>query len=299
MRDLESNNPLSRLIAIGIIVILTLITYSNIYSNKFLWDDEFLIDENQYIMSYENIGKIFSTSSTAGFGTSDSFYRPMQMLTYMIAYSVGGHDEVNDEGHKLLKKRVWPFHLLNVLLHLFNAVLIFLLVLALFEDESLAFLSSSLWAVHPVHTEAITYMSGTADPLSVVFVLSSCLLYLNFRKSKKIALLAYSVFCFPLALLSKEAVIILPGLVMTIDFIRSKDRWWPQTYRWSLPYWLIAFGYLYLRKTILDFDKTYQFYDTANIYTENMQYRAYTFLATLPEYVKFLIYPVDLHMERK
>lgn len=273
------------LILITIVVLSGLVSYINIFDHQFLWDDEFLIQENVFIRSWKNLPQIFSTSSGAGVGRLDDFYRPMQLVIYTGIYSLFGLQS-------------WAFLLLNVLIHLINACLIFFLIKKLFKKDFLAFLTSILWVVHPIHTEAVTYMSGIADPLIVFFGLSSFLCYVNFRQKKQTHFLIFSLILFILALLSKEPIIILPGLFIVYELFFSKKKSW-KDYKHISWFFIIATSYFFLRLTALNFVNTLNLYNTTNIYTENLLVRIYTFLASLLSYYSFLFYPVNLHMERQ
>jgi len=278
------------LILIFIIVLLGLISYINIFNHQFLWDDEFLIQENVFIRSWKNIPQIFSTCSGAGAGRLDNFYRPIQLLAYTGIYSLFG-------------LQPWAFLSLNVIIHLINACLIFFLIKKLFKkvyspngQNFLAFLTSLLWVVHPIHTEAVTYMSAIADPLIVLFGLSSFICYINFKQKKETYLLIFSLILFILALLSKETIIIFPGFLFIYELFFSKKNW--GKYIHLVWYFIISIAYLILRLTTLNFVNTFNFYNTSNIYTEHLSVRIFTFLASLPKYYSFLFYPVNLHMER-
>jgi len=293
------------LLLIIIIVLFGIISYINIFHHQFLWDDEFLIQENVFIRSWKNLPQIFSSCSGAGAGRLDNFYRPMQLVAYTGIYSLFG-----------LQSRA--FLLLNVLIHLINACLIFFLIKKLFKDNFLAFLTSILWVVHPVHTEVVTYMSGIADPLLVLFGLGSFLCYINFRQKKQAYLLIFSLILFILALLSKETIIVLPGLFVVYELffhpvrdcknteeVRDKqisngvkkENW--KKYIHLSWFFIISILYFILRLTTLNFVNTFNFYNTSNIYTEHLLVRIFTFLASLPKYYTFLFYPVNLHMERQ
>jgi tetratricopeptide (TPR) repeat protein len=277
------------LVSVAVIALAGIASYSNVYGNQFLWDDEFLIQENAFIRDPAYLPVIFSTSSGGGVGRLDNFYRPVQMVAYTAVYSVAGPEP-------------WAFHLLNVMLHVGNGVLIFFIVRKLFRREGVALVASLLWVVHPVHTEAVTYMSGTADPLSVLFALGSLLAYILFREGRGLRFLGFSVVLFVMALLSKETVIILPLLLMLYEFMSCGWRWnsreaWKR-YRWALAFLAVAVVYFSLRLTVLDFGGTLNFYEEPNIYTDNIHVRALTFLASLPVYYSLLLMPVNLHMER-
>ncbi len=247
------------------IILLTLLSYSNTYKNEFLWDDEFLIQKNQFVQKMDFLN-LLTTPSGAGAGRYDNFYRPTQLIVYSLIY-------------RLFKLNELPYHLINILLHTSNSILILALIKKITGKQNIAFITALLWATHPVHTEAVTYISGTADPLSLFFALISFLL---FTKS----IILSSAF-FILALLSKETIIILPLLI----FLHKKDKK-------IIILSAIAVIYIILRITTLNFDNTLNFYNEQNVYTENIYYRMLTFTASLPYYYSFLLYPVDLHMER-
>ena len=274
------------LILIAIIVLAGLVSYSNVYHNQFLWDDEFLIQENVFIRSFKNLPQIFSTPSGAGAGRLDNFYRPMQLTAYTLIYSLVG-------------LKPWAFLLLNILLHLGNACLIFFLIRKIFKKDFLAFLTSLLWVVHPIHTEAVTYMSGIADPLLVFFGLGSFLCYLNFRQKKQGHSLIFSLILFILALFSKETIIILPGLFIVYELFFSEKRKSISSYRHIIWFIIIALGYFALRLTVLNFVNTLNLYQESNIYTEHLSIRIFTFLASLLMYYSFLFFPLNLHLERQ
>lgn len=278
---------IKRNILVFVLIFLAVsLSYFNNLDNDFLWDDEFLIQKNSYLKSFSHLPKMLVSSSTAGFGGKDNFYRPTQNIFYLFIY----------QGFGLNKQ---AFHAGNIALHFFNACLIFLLTISLFNNRRMGIITSLLWALHPTHVEAITYISGTADPMGTLFVLSSLLALTAWQQRRKLILYTLSVLFFILALLSKEAMIVTPALTLIILALLNKEgfknlkTYWP-----SIPFWFIAAGYMVLRKSWLNFDNTYNFYKSTNLYTENIQYRIYTYLATLPEYLKILFYPIDLHMER-
>lgn len=276
-------------ILILLIILVGLITYVNIYSNDFLWDDEFLIQKNLFIRSFKYVPDIFQTPSGGGVGRLDNFYRPMQQIAYTFVFQIAG-------------LVTWPFHLLNHLLHIINAVLIFLLLNKIFNKIYLSLFTSLLWVSHPIQTEAVTYMSGTADPLSLFFALTSFLFYISFKekKNKKLNLTFYflSILFFILSLLSKETMVIFPGILFLYDFIKSKDKFNIRNYYSLIAFALISIFYFILRLTILNFGSTLNLYQESNVYTENLYVRILTFLASLISYYSFLIFPVNLHMER-
>lgn len=260
--------------------VVILLAYAGVYDNQFVFDDEFLVQKNRFLRGWEFLGSIFTTNSTAGFGGIDSFYRPLQIFLYLITYQLFGLS-------------LTAFHALNVALHALNACLAFRLSQRLGFHKGMALVACLVWALHPIHTEAVTYISATADPLHVTFILCGLLVFIG-TPAKPYG----TALCFILALLSKEAAIVFPALLCVILFLQNERRWQIKTYTPTLPYWVIALAYLGLRASLLNFDNSFNFYKTANIYTDNILVRIYTALATLPDYFSLLVAPHDLHMER-
>lgn len=282
--DLRKKVSKNRIILmISVIIILGFISYINVYDNSFVWDDEFLIQKNIFIQDFQYLPEIFSSSSTAGAGGIDNFYRPLQLVMYSLVYQFFGMS-------------LFGFHFLNVLIHVSSGVLLFILIRKIFKIDLLAFLTSLLWVIHPVHTEAITYISGTADPLSVLFALGSFIFYINFRESEKSKCLVFSGVFFVLAILSKETMIILPLLFILYEFISDKNNL--KGFKKAIPFFAISFGYFISRITFLNFGNTLNLYESSNIYTEFLFVRIFTFLASLLEYYSLLLWPTNLHMER-
>ncbi len=264
------------------LVLAVFVVYANVYENAFLYDDEFLILRNEAIRSLSGLWTIFTLSSTGGAGSVDNFYRPMQGFLYLIVYGLGGES-------------LFGFHFLNILLHALNAVLVFGLGLKLGLDRRACFFAALIWCVHPVHTEAVTYMSATADPLYALFVMLSLVIGLpDFRGWRVLG----SCLCFVLALMSKESAIVTPALAMVCLWLIAPRRWNWRSYLRTIPLWVVAALYMIARSTILDFNRTFDFYQKPNFYTENIWYRIFTALATLPEYKSLLIWPAELHIDR-
>lgn len=273
------------LLALGLLSFFVLLSYNNCLDNEFIWDDEFLIQKNTYLRSFSHLPKMLVSNSTAGFGGQDSFYRPTQNIYYLLIYQMFGESKI-------------AFHLGNILLHLLNTLLLFFLTLNLFGRWPVAFLCALFWTTHPTHVEAITYISGTADPMATLFFLIASLVFPFKKPMQNLKKYGLSLVFVSLAIVSKEALIIAPALLSLIFAYKNNFSFKARLYTPLVPHWIIAFLYLLLRKTWLNFGESFQFYKTSNIYTENILYRCYTYLATLPEYLKILLTTTDFHMER-
>jgi tetratricopeptide (TPR) repeat protein len=255
--------------------------YHNVYHNAFIFDDEILLEENRYLRHWKYLSDIFLTSSTSGFGGTDSFYRPLQIFIYMLTYMVFGLS-------------LPAFHALNITFHLGSACLMYRLGQKLGFEKYAALAASFIWVIHPLHTEAVTYMSATADPAHVFFILLGCLCWLSALRYRLPAALA----CFTAALLFKEAAVVFPAMLCVISFFYPGNLTKLRAILSTWPVWLLAIIYLVLRATLLNFDNSYSFYNEKNPYTEDIFVRFYTFVAVLPDYFRLIILPQGLHMER-
>ncbi|MDD3371931.1 MAG: hypothetical protein PHE27_08930, partial [Alphaproteobacteria bacterium] len=132
------------------LILCVFISYINVFDNQFLFDDDLIIVLNTWIKDWSHIGDILTGSTTNGAHIIGGFYRPLQLLLYLLMHHLGGGGTF------------W-FHALNLSLHIANTCLVYKLGKKLGFYEEACFLAALVWGVHPIHTEAVTYMSATAD----------------------------------------------------------------------------------------------------------------------------------------
>jgi len=139
------------------------------------------------------------------------------------------------------------------------------LTFALFRQLSssieVAFAAAALFAVHPVHTEAVDWISALPDIGCAVFVLAALLLFLlAYRTASPLSWTKWlawslSLSCFACALLWKETAAVSPLLVVAYVFLFSPAPASSSRVRsailWSLPFWAVLGGYLLLRLPLL------------------------------------------------
>lgn len=129
------------------------------------------------------------------------------------------------------------FHAVNIALHALNTVLLFLIGRRLFPEkgDAPALIAALLFALHPMQTEAVTYISGRSSSLMATFYLSSLLLYL--RGSHW----ALSCLLFALALATRETAVTLPAALLLIELCRGTE--WRAIARRQWAHWsLLAAG---------------------------------------------------------
>jgi len=256
------------------------------------WDDADWIINNPYIhtLTWENIKFIFTHDTNAGIGLVSNYYRPFLFLTLMANYIISGSESV-------------LYHLVNNIIHIGNGILIFYLLNRWFKHPRIAFLSALLFVIHPLQTEAIVIVSGRGDPLSVFLVLFGIISFLVLKDRNRYWF-AYGVasIAMILAVLSREVTVLFPAyLGVVLMAFENQGRFlarFKKSFIAVVPFLGITVVYGILRLTVLNFQNTLNFYQQQNIYSENLLYRVYTFFHALVVYIRLIIWPTGLHMDR-
>ncbi len=197
------------LLALGLLAFLSVAAFANSFVNDFAYDDEAVIVANRLIKSLVHLPVLFASdywSSTFGAELGGNIYRPLVLASFALNYALGGLDPPG-------------YHLVNVLLHVAVSGLLFVLGRNLGLSYAAALASAALFAVHPLHTEAVTGIVGRAELLMAFGVLLSMICYARGRNSSRpfsFYMLA-SWAAFGLALLSKEQALIFPALLVLTD----------------------------------------------------------------------------------
>ncbi len=278
--------------------------YTNSFGNKLFWDDNDGIINNAYVKNFE-IKKFFTENLIAGAGFQSNYWRPMLLITYASEWKLWGN---------------WTpgYHITNTLIHILNAILLFFILAYISKDFFFRFFPSLVFLIHPLQTEAITYVSGRGDPLSFFFILLGILFFLmafhrvekegrctSLRTYNVQALFSlFSIFMFILALLTKERAVIFPAYLILFElwyWYRERvdfKKFVKKLVILILPFVLIACMYLLLRGTALNFQNTFNIYNTETPYTASIFTRTFTFLKIIPSYVELYVFPKTLFMER-
>lgn len=261
-------------IPIILIIILGFAVYGNSLNGKFLWDDNWLVRDNAYIRSPSYFLKIFTESLGSGAAEEVSYYRPIQLVTYMIDYAVWKLD-------------VRGYHLTNVILHILAALSIYYFINILFKDKLLSLFTSVFFIIHPIHTEAVAYISGRTDSLALIFMMLCFIFYIKSIHSENTGLYIFALLSYVLALLSRENSLVFPLLLLLYHYSFKKkvkiDKF--------LPILGLAFIYIALRFTLL---KTL-LSSTSTITT--LFQRIPGFFVAITDYARLMLLPFGLHME--
>ncbi|XP_044255134.1 protein O-mannosyl-transferase Tmtc3-like [Tribolium madens] len=204
--------------AMGAIVALTcVLCYYNSCYCGFVFDDISAIKDNRDLRPHSPLVNIFFNDF---WGTpmhkeqSHKSYRPLCVLTFRWNYL-------------LWQLEPMGYHLVNMLLHSVVCLMYFRMC-SMFLPELSSFVAAMLFAVHPIHTEAVTGVVGRAETLSSVFFLAAFMLYAKASKSKKNTgwkYLSFSMLSIATAMLCKEQGITVAGVCAAYEiFVTQKVR---------------------------------------------------------------------------
>ena len=113
------------------------------------------------------------------------------------------------------------FHISNIVYHLVTSLLVFLVIGRLTGNSRIAFFAASLFALHPVHTDSVTYLSGRRDILCALFYLVGFYFFLCYRKTSHFRYIIAAFLAYLLSLGSKEMGVTLPALFLGYDFVNT------------------------------------------------------------------------------
>ncbi len=281
------------LVASILIIGVGVAAYANALGNEFVYDDETLILLNDRITSFRHLHRVFTEDLFFDKEVTD-FYRPLQTVTMMIDY-------------RFWQLNPFGYHLTNLILHLGVALLLYALLNLLFARPGVALLTTLLWTVHPIHTEAVAYIAGRSDPLAALCLLLALLSYIAYDRGRRAAprkiWLAVSTVGMIGAMLSRELSMLFP-LLMLLPYhcVTADTPGRPGVRRpRRLPpgfFWLAAVGIAFaiLRATALDVSE-------APLAVEpdprTPYQRVLTTLCAFGKYMQLLIAPFHLHMAQQ
>ena len=191
-----------------ILVLLGILAYWNSFDAPMVFDDLVTIERNAGV----RFGDYFNVRVL---GT-----RPLLYLTFATNYA-------------LHSQRVWGYHLVNLVFHLINGLLVFFIaahVLRRFVEESksnlYAVLAAGFFLLHPVQTESVTYISSRSELLSTIFFSLAILVFVKAPEHRiGFGLSLFVSAFFFMGILSKETVISLPAILFLYDYLfRSGAR---------------------------------------------------------------------------
>ena len=168
-------------------------------------DDFVMVTENPDVtsLSLSNIKHIFSSFQY-------KLYHPIVTLSYAIEYYFYKFDPSF-------------YHIDNILLHILNTLILFFIVKKISKSFFVSYVVAILFAIHPIHVEAVAWISARKDTLYSFFFLLSILFYIKTYDNKRNKIFyVLSIVFFILSCLSKAMAITLPFIIILIDFYNDK-----------------------------------------------------------------------------
>ncbi len=197
-----------------LILITTLLAYQPVMNAGFIWDDDDYVTQNTALHDWQGLVDIWTRP-----GTTRQYY-PLVFTSFWLEYQLW---QLEPSG----------YHVVNVVIHAVNAILLWLILLRL--NVPGAWLAAALFALHPVQVESVAWITERKNTLSLCFYLLAGLAYLRFdplgnepRRTPRFRWGWYvsSLLCFIAALLCKTVTATFPAAVLLVTWWkRSRIQW--------------------------------------------------------------------------
>ena len=275
---------LPRVKRILLVALVALGVFANSLGNGFAGDDVPIVQRNASIQSLEALPEALVSPYWPGsVGRVSGLWRPAVTGLFGVQWS-------------LWDGRARGFHLVNMLLHAAVSVLVLLLVGRLLGPGA-GLAGGLLFAVHPVHVEAVAQIVGAAELLAAGAVVGGCLVWLRSDPERPvgwaIALAVGGLYL--LGLLSKESAAVLPALLVLLDAFRRPDGrvdLWRGWQGWVVLTAVLG-GVLLARQSILSANLVAPPPLGAELLAGEVP-RIYTVVSVWREYVRLLLFPLEL-----
>ena len=195
-------------ILLMIVLLATIFSYHDALNNQFIWDTQGYVVNNAHIkeFTWDNVHWMFSQF----YGGN---WHPLTWLSHSLDYALFG-------------LKPWGHHFINLLIHCFNSLLVFILVIILKPiDHKTIFaagIAALLFGIHPQHVESVVWVAERKDVLCLFFILLALLSYVFYASKAQATYYFLTLFCFLLALLSKPMAVTLPVILLLIDIYPLK-----------------------------------------------------------------------------
>jgi Flp pilus assembly protein TadD len=185
-----------------LLALATVLLFAQVGGHEFLsYDDNLYVTDNQAVLgglSWSNVAWAFTTMHAAN-------WHPLTWLSLMLDIQLFG-------------PRPGALHLVNVLFHAVNAVLLFLILARMTGAQWRSAFVAALFALHPLHVESVAWVAERKDVLSVFFGLLTIWAYLRYTDRPGLLRYAWVVLLFVFSLLSKPMLVTMPFLLLLLDY---------------------------------------------------------------------------------
>ncbi|MFH1079342.1 MAG: tetratricopeptide repeat protein [Pseudomonadota bacterium] len=185
-----------------ILIIAVLAVYFNVQDYEFVnYDDPPYVTENQIVKSGLNWKGIFWAFTTTHYAN----WHPLTWISFMFDYEI-------------FRLRAGAYHWNNLLLHLFNSVLLFLVLKHITNAFWRSFTVAALFALHPLHVESVAWISSRKDVLSALFWLLTIYTYALYIEKPSFYRYILVFLIFSLGLMTKPMLVTLPFVLLLLDY---------------------------------------------------------------------------------
>lgn len=225
---------------------VVLLAYLPSFTGEFILDDVPLIKNSEYLREWHSIGSYLAQED--GYnkysGSHTGYYRPLVNLSYTIDYKVWG---LSAPGFKIT----------NLLLHILACFSIFTLYNLFFHKRHIALMLVLIFALHPVNTETVSWVSCRNNIMATLFGTLSLIYYIRSYKNRKYYEYILAILFFSLAILSKEfGLMLLPVFFLYQRILNNRRETIYVELREYIPFILIIAIYFILRFKVIGFITT-------------------------------------------
>ena len=191
------------------LALLALLPFLNGLTADFTFDDKVIVRDNPRLSSPERVGEVFTSHYFGGPLATAKNYRPVVLLTYAVQRWTTGRTRCRSTSS-------------TSLLHAGTTLLFAAWLLALGMPRGPSLAAAALFAVVPIHVEAVTGIVGRAELLVAFLVFLAALLFRRATDGARLRAIPYAgaLAAFLLAVFTKENAVILPGVVVLGELLR-------------------------------------------------------------------------------
>lgn len=200
---MDTSNKHTNIFFVLVLILITSFAYQQIADNSF----SRYFDDGRYVVNNPYVHSGFTAKSIIWAFTTNcaSNWHPLTWLSHMLDWQLYGSNPV---GH----------HLTNLLFHITNSILVFLILNYITGRPRRSIAVAALFAVHPLHVESVAWVAERKDVLSTFFWLLTMLAYIRYTRQPSVGKYVIIPLIFMLGLLSKPMLVSLPLVLLLIDY---------------------------------------------------------------------------------
>jgi len=216
LRDLWGRGWLKGLLLVAAVFL----AYQPVWHAGFIWDDEAHVTRPE-LRSLDGLARIWMQ-----LGATQQYYPLVHSLFWVE--------------HRLWDDSTWGYHLVNILLHAFAALLLAKILQQLKIPG--AWLAAAIFALHPIQVESVAWISELKNTLSGVFYFGAVLAYLEFDRNRSRGKWALALGLFVLGLMSKSVIATLPAALLVVFWWQRGKLSWKQDMWPLIPFFVAGIG---------------------------------------------------------